>query len=110
MRTQKFRALGQMSAGIAHDLKNLLNPLLLYSDLIRDAETIWNSLTPDDWREAFAAHPRIGERSPSKWARQEQSGAASVSSDTFISIMRSKLSLRPAASSPAATFGNSVSR
>jgi signal transduction histidine kinase len=26
-----------MSAGIAHDLKNLLNPLLLYTDVIRDA-------------------------------------------------------------------------
>jgi signal transduction histidine kinase len=37
IRTEKFRALGQMSAGIAHDLKNLLNPLLLYTDLIRDA-------------------------------------------------------------------------
>jgi signal transduction histidine kinase len=37
VRAEKFRALGQMSAGIAHDLKNLLNPLLLYTDLIRDA-------------------------------------------------------------------------
>ncbi len=37
IRTEKFRALGQMSAGIAHDLKNLLNPLLLYSDHLRDA-------------------------------------------------------------------------
>jgi signal transduction histidine kinase len=37
IRTEKFRALGQMSAGIAHDLKNLLNPLQLYADLIRDA-------------------------------------------------------------------------
>jgi len=37
VRTEKFRALGQMSAGIAHDLKNILNPLLLYTDLIRDA-------------------------------------------------------------------------
>jgi signal transduction histidine kinase len=37
IRTEKFRALGEMSAGIAHDLKNLLNPLLLYTDLIRDA-------------------------------------------------------------------------
>src|SRR5262245_38792282 len=37
IRTEKFRALGQMSAGIAHDLKNLLNPLLLYTDVIRDA-------------------------------------------------------------------------
>jgi len=37
IRTEKFRALGQMSAGIAHDLKNLLNPLLLYTDQLRDA-------------------------------------------------------------------------
>lgn len=37
IRTEKFRALGEMSAGIAHDLKNLLNPLQLYIDLIRDA-------------------------------------------------------------------------
>jgi signal transduction histidine kinase len=37
IRTEKFRALGQMSAGIAHDLKNILNPLILYTDVIRDA-------------------------------------------------------------------------
>jgi allantoicase len=56
-------------------------PFASWSDLVRDAEAIWNGLTPDDWREAFAAHPRIGERSSSTWARQEQSGAASASSD-----------------------------
>jgi signal transduction histidine kinase len=32
-RTQKLRLLGQMAAGISHDLKNLLNPLSLYLDL-----------------------------------------------------------------------------
>jgi signal transduction histidine kinase len=37
VRSEKFRALGQMSAGIAHDVKNLLNPLLLYTDHLRDA-------------------------------------------------------------------------
>lgn len=37
VRTEKFRALGQMSAGIAHDLKNLLNPMQLYTDHLRDA-------------------------------------------------------------------------
>jgi signal transduction histidine kinase len=37
IRMEKSRALGQMSAGIAHDLKNLLNPLLLYAEIIRDA-------------------------------------------------------------------------
>lgn len=36
VRTEKFRALGQMSAAIAHDLRNLLNPLLLYNDHLRD--------------------------------------------------------------------------
>lgn len=39
VRTEKFRALGQMSAGIAHDLKNLLNPLFLYNDEVRDYAT-----------------------------------------------------------------------
>jgi signal transduction histidine kinase len=37
VRTEKLRALGQMAAGIAHDLKNLLNPLQLYADHIRDS-------------------------------------------------------------------------
>src|SRR5262249_42749352 len=37
VRTEKFRALGQMSAGVAHDLRNFLNPLLMYTDLLRDA-------------------------------------------------------------------------
>jgi signal transduction histidine kinase len=36
VRTERFRALGEMSAGIAHDLKNLLNPLQLYTDYLRD--------------------------------------------------------------------------
>jgi OHCU decarboxylase len=56
-------------------------PFASWSDLVRDAEAIWNSLAPEDWREAFAAHPRIGERSSSSWARQEQSGAASASNE-----------------------------
>jgi signal transduction histidine kinase len=34
VRTEKLRALGEMAAGIAHDLKNLLNPLSLQLDVI----------------------------------------------------------------------------
>ncbi len=51
-----------------------------YADLqdLRDAaDTVWRSLDPADWLEAFAAHPRIGER-PSGgagWSRAEQAGA-----------------------------------
>lgn len=38
------------------------------------ADEIWRSLRPDDWREAFAHHPRIGEQRGS--ARQSERGAA----------------------------------
>jgi signal transduction histidine kinase len=51
VRTEKFRALGQMSAGIAHDLKNLLNPLQLYADHLRDVA--------DDRNEVLEAAGRI---------------------------------------------------
>jgi len=37
IRAEKFRALGQMSAGVAHDLKNFLSPLVMYTDLLRDS-------------------------------------------------------------------------
>jgi allantoicase len=58
-------------------------PFASWRDLVRDAEQIWKTLTADDWREAFAAHPRIGERAESAWARQEQSGTASASSESL---------------------------
>ncbi len=34
MQTEKLRALGQMAAGIAHDLKNVLNPLSLHAQIL----------------------------------------------------------------------------
>jgi signal transduction histidine kinase len=34
-RTEKLRALGEMSAGISHDLLNILNPLSLHLELLR---------------------------------------------------------------------------
>jgi len=58
-------------------------PFAAGHDLMHASEETWNGLTPDDWREAFAAHPRIGERSASRWARQEQSGTASASSESM---------------------------
>lgn len=38
LRTEKVRALGQMAAGIAHDLRNLLTPLVLYCDEMQDPD------------------------------------------------------------------------
>jgi 2-oxo-4-hydroxy-4-carboxy-5-ureidoimidazoline decarboxylase len=45
------------------------------------AERIWWSLSAADWLEAFAAHPRIGERVEAGWARDEQAGAASATEE-----------------------------
>ncbi len=45
------------------------------------ADRVWSALEPADWLEAFAAHPRIGESSPSyasrqtaQWSSEEQGG------------------------------------
>jgi len=43
-------------------------------DLLAAAERIWWTLYPDDWHQAFAAHPRIGETSAG-WSAAEQAGA-----------------------------------
>ena len=53
--------------------------------LLETADAVWWSLGPDDWHEAFRAHPRIGERKAAAgqtareaaWSAQEQSGASS---------------------------------
>lgn len=53
-----------------------------YADLAalqRAADEVWRGLGPEDWLEAFAAHPRIGEPPPkakaaADWSRQEQAG------------------------------------
>ena len=43
--------------------------------MIALGETIWMSLEPSDRLEAFAAHPRIGERrAVSAWSAEEQAG------------------------------------
>jgi OHCU decarboxylase len=45
------------------------------------ADRVWTALTPFDWREAFAAHPKIGERTGDLWAVGEQAGASNASPD-----------------------------
>jgi OHCU decarboxylase len=56
-------------------------PFRMLEDLYKSADVIWASSTPADWREAFAAHPRIGSSSAgrtkaSEWSADEQSVAA----------------------------------
>jgi OHCU decarboxylase len=45
------------------------------------AQRLWWSLAVADWLEAFAAHPRIGERGASAWSVQEQARAAETTDD-----------------------------
>jgi 2-oxo-4-hydroxy-4-carboxy-5-ureidoimidazoline decarboxylase len=61
------------------------------ADLVMSmADDIWLAMGPDDWHEAFAHHPRIGERDAAlrqdaraaAWSASEQSSVANV--DTSI--------------------------
>jgi OHCU decarboxylase len=53
-------------------------PFSSIQDLKDATDLIWNGCSHGDWLEAFAAHPRIGERGKTEWSRQEQSGAVRV--------------------------------
>jgi OHCU decarboxylase len=57
-----------------------------YADLAaleRAADAVWADLGPNDWREAFAAHPRIGEPGgrSAGWSAQEQAGVGGAGED-----------------------------
>jgi OHCU decarboxylase len=52
-----------------------LRPFATTDDLLRAADRTALELTREDWLEAFAAHPRIGQRSASAWSQAEQAAA-----------------------------------
>jgi 2-oxo-4-hydroxy-4-carboxy-5-ureidoimidazoline decarboxylase len=61
-------------------------PFASIDDALAAADLMWAELGPDDWREAFSHHPRIGERrsvSPQSamaaaWSAAEQSRVAAA--------------------------------
>lgn len=55
--------------------------------MLRIAERIWWSLGEADHREAFAAHPKIGEKSASAWSQHEQAGAAGAQQATLAELV-----------------------
>ena len=57
-------------------------------EMFRAADDIWWQLDPEDWLEAFRAHPKIGERTSSAWSQQEQSGTASASDNQAAELDR----------------------
>ena len=64
-------------------------PFSSLDDLLLDADAVFETLGPSDWLEAFAAHPRIGDRPPSSagtsasWSAAEQSGVAEAARAMF---------------------------
>jgi allantoicase len=58
-------------------------PFATFDALLQTADDVWAALSHDDRLEAFAAHPRIGERDGSAWARREQAGTAGASDEVL---------------------------
>ncbi len=57
-----------------------LRPYSSVESLSLTADEVWSTMEEPDWIEAFAAHPRIGERKAdaSAWSQQEQSSTANA--------------------------------
>jgi 2-oxo-4-hydroxy-4-carboxy-5-ureidoimidazoline decarboxylase len=60
-------------------------------ELLEDAEEQWYQCNEEDWKEAFAFHPKIGDveslkkkfTSTAEWASNEQSGVSNASQQTI---------------------------
>lgn len=66
-------------------------PYASLDQLMAAAEVAWSGLTPVDWFQAFAAHPRIGERgghAPATSEREQE--VAMHSSDETLSALRAE--------------------
>jgi OHCU decarboxylase len=69
-------------------------PFANLNQLITIADRVWWSLDSDDWLEAFASHPKIGENKAASttaaagqdWAAQEQSGGQNAAEETARSL------------------------
>ena len=56
--------------------------------LLAAAERAADRLRPADWLEAFAHHPKIGDRAAAAWAGEEQRGAATAAAATLAALTR----------------------
>jgi len=55
-------------------------------ELEQAADRIWMASSREDWLEAFAAHPRIGQHSHNRWSQEEQSGVVIASSEIWSAL------------------------
>ena len=68
-------------------------PIPSVASLSLTADEVWSTMEEPDWMEAFACHPRIGERkaahaSPQSaaWSQQEQSSAARAATQVLTEL------------------------
>jgi len=67
-------------------------PIASEGELSTAAEQEWSKMEESDWLEAFACHPRIGERKvqassqSAAWSKQEQSSAAAAAKATLAQL------------------------
>jgi allantoicase len=61
-------------------------PFGSFTALVTAADEIWGAASREDWLEAFAAHPRIGDRSGAEHTRREQSGTADADAATLAAL------------------------
>lgn len=59
--------------------------------LFETAQRLWWELAPAQWKEAFAAHPRVGERATRQsatreWSAKEQAGVAQATEATRVAL------------------------
>jgi len=60
-----------------------LEPFPAAERMLEAADRVWWELSPGDWLEAFAAHPRIGESTRDAQAAREQSGVRGAEAETI---------------------------
>jgi len=53
------------------------------AETLEAADSVWWELGPLEWLDAFASHPRIGEKSADQRAVKEQSGVTGAAADTL---------------------------
>jgi len=69
-------------------------PFANVDELLTKADSIWWSLSSEDWLEAFRAHPKIGEKKAAEaqseealqWSAQEQSGVNDAAATTMAAL------------------------
>ncbi len=63
-------------------------PYALSREILETADRVWEGLESADWLEAFSHHPRIGQQSADRWAREEQAIVAQAGGSVMDALLR----------------------